>query len=413
MLCFTTETRKEGTFRAYLRFCDDCKKEFVEERLDLFARCLRDCIICHHGDQEIFDIEDCCAHGYKDEKKILKVGTVFTSPEMTTLEARYFERIAEFAARKQEASACGHQDALRQVEDEELDYMLRAAPFIQEYSSGGREPVAKPVAMGLDKFVNVIGKTRKNEVFTKYLMFVENEAVDDGCFERIYPRDDPQREFVCESCDGGMVADTRESVMVCRKCGIQKPYVGLSEANLSYQEEISQNMVSSFSYKRLNHFSEWLNSIQAKVSTDIPEDVIDAIRAEFKKSRTSLRSQITPPKVRQYMKKLNLNKLYEHAHHVCTLINGVPAPSLEPELEERLKHMFVAIQQPFERAIKGTTRKNFLSYSFVLFKMAELLGRDDLLCHFSLLKSAEKLYQQDVIWKKICAELGWEFVRSV
>lgn len=30
-----------------------------------------------------------------------------------------------------------------------------------------------------------------------------------------------------------------------------------------------------------------------------------------------------------------------------------------------------------------------------------------------LLKSSEKLYAQDQIWKKICKELRWEFIPSV
>jgi len=43
-----------------------------------------------------------------------------------------------------------------------------------------------------------------------------------------------------------------------------------------------------------------------------------------------------------------------------------------------------------------------LSYSYVLYKFCELLSEDKYLKYFPLLKSKEKLYQQDVIWKKIC-----------
>ena len=32
---------------------------------------------------------------------------------------------------------------------------------------------------------------------------------------------------------------------------------------------------------------------------------------------------------------------------------------------------------------------------------------------FPLLKSTEKLYAQDQIWKKICKDLRWEFIPSV
>ena len=58
-------------------------------------------------------------------------------------------------------------------------------------------------------------------------------------------------------------------------------------------------------------------------------------------------------------------------------------------------------------------RKNFLSYSYVLHKFVQLLGLDEFLACFPLLKSREKLHQQDQIWKKICEELKWEFIKSL
>ena len=59
------------------------------------------------------------------------------------------------------------------------------------------------------------------------------------------------------------------------------------------------------------------------------------------------------------------------------------------------------------------TRKNFLSYSYVIRKFLELLGEDKYISYFPLLKSREKLYQQDVIWKGICAKLKWAFYPSL
>lgn len=344
----------------------------------------------------------------------------------STLESRYEAKIVGFAEAKARLAEAATDPTLdvrararldaerRHVEAQEVDYMLQSAPFIKEYTSD--EVVAptddeKPRKGGgiMDSYMQVTSKRNRNAVLQKYLMQVEQDITADM---DICTAAEPD-ELVCHRCDMAMVVDARQSALVCASCASMVPYLGNTEANLSYQDEITQNVVSSFSYKRLNHFSEWLNAIQARATTEISDDVIDAIRAEFKKNRTSQRKDITPAKVRAYLKKLNLNKLYEHSHYICTLINGVPAPTLEPELEARLKHMFVSIQAPFQRAIEGTTRKNFLSYSYCLFKMCELLGRDDLLCHFSLLKSAEKLHAQDRIWKTITAELQWEFLPSV
>jgi hypothetical protein len=82
------------------------------------------------------------------------------------------------------------------------------------------------------------------------------------------------------------------------------------------------------------------------------------------------------------------------------------------ELEERLRIMFKDIQTPFEKHCPSE-RKNFLSYSYVLYKFCELLGEDEYLQYFPLLKSKEKLYNQDVLFKKICEELRWEFIPTI
>ena len=38
---------------------------------------------------------------------------------------------------------------------------------------------------------------------------------------------------------------------------------------------------------------------------------------------------------------------------------------------------------------------------------------NEFLDSFPLLKSREKLHQQDIIWKQICEFLNWEFIKSI
>ena len=87
-------------------------------------------------------------------------------------------------------------------------------------------------------------------------------------------------------------------------------------------------------------------------------------------------------------------------------------PKMNQALEDKLRMMFRDIQEPFNKHCPES-RKNFLSYSYVLYKFCELLGEDDYLPCFPLLKSKEKLYQQDVIWRQICKELHWEFISTI
>lgn len=123
-------------------------------------------------------------------------------------------------------------------------------------------------------------------------------------------------------------------------------------------------------------------------------------------------ADLTPKKVKEILKRLKINKYYEHVNHIIYKLNGIPIPHFEPELEEKLRTMFKMIQPSFVKHAPSN-RKNFLSYSYVLHKMLQLLGKDEYLKNFPLLRSREKLYQQDQIFKKICGDLGWQFIQSL
>ena len=116
--------------------------------------------------------------------------------------------------------------------------------------------------------------------------------------------------------------------------------------------------------------------------------------------------------MRDILKKLNLNKYYDHVHHIIYRINGLPPPKLSKELEEELKNMFRQIQDPFAECCPKR-RSNFLSYSYVIRKFLELLGENKYIDYFPLLKSREKLYNQDKIFKCICKKLEWKFYPSI
>ena len=39
--------------------------------------------------------------------------------------------------------------------------------------------------------------------------------------------------------------------------------------------------------------------------------------------------------------------------------------------------------------------------------------KDEYLIYFPLLKSREKLFEQESIWRKICEDLNWEFIQCI
>jgi len=158
--------------------------------------------------------------------------------------------------------------------------------------------------------------------------------------------------------------------------------------------------------------NEWLAQFQAKETTEISPAVLDMIRAELKKERITDMSKLKPSKLKEVIKKLKLNRCYDHVAHVLNRLNGISAPVLSREVEEKLRFMFKEIQFSFVKHCPKK-RSNFLSYSFVLYKFCELLELDEYLPCFPLLKSREKLYMQDKIWQKICEDMRWQFIRTV
>jgi prefoldin subunit 5 len=211
----------------------------------------------------------------------------------------------------------------------------------------------------------------------------------------------------CPYCDSEMFFN--ETFLDCPGCGYRDCILVDSEKP-SYKDPPRE--MSYYAYKKINHLNEWLAQFQAKETTEISPQILDLIRAELRKERITDMSKLKPSKLKEVVKKLKLNRCNDHIAHILNRLNGISAPVLSREVEEKLRFMFREIQFSFVKHCPKK-RSNFLSYSFVLYKFCELLELDDYLPCFPLLKSREKLYMQDKIWQKICEDMGWQFIRTV
>ena len=214
---------------------------------------------------------------------------------------------------------------------------------------------------------------------------------------------------VCEACGAVLSHIPTEGVVECTSCGMVKSILNDTDKS-SYKDPPKESCY--YSYRRSNHFNEWIAQFQGKETTQIPRHVLLQVISEIKKERIRNLNSLTSAKVRSILKKLKLNKFYEHVPHIINQLNGKPPPYMSRQTEEVLRIMFQKIQGPFLEFCPKT-RKNFLSYSYVLHKFVELLGFDHLKPLFPLLKSIEKLKSQDIIWKQICNKLNWEYTPSV
>jgi hypothetical protein len=240
----------------------------------------------------------------------------------------------------------------------------------------------------------------KNKILDDYLMIMQDKA----------PPIVNQTDDVCEFCGHVMLLDMEQSILACSNtaCGAGKRYMDATANAVAYGEDVE---FAAYSYQRTNYFNEYLTMFQAKESNQVNAKDMESIMQQLYDDRITDVKSITLEKIREVVKKKRLNHLYKQLTQIWCRITGHPPPRLPAKAEEKCRHMFRAIQEPYDKYLPPE-RKNFFSYSYVLFKFMQLLGYPSYLKHFTLLKDRPKLDAMDTIWKCICNDLDWEYLPS-
>jgi hypothetical protein len=306
-------------------------------------------------------------------------------------------------------------EIIKETKLKKKDYFLDNSKFIFEYfenkkniSTGTNTQIVTNKSKLVNNFFKikednepskVVQKDNSNIVI-KYLTNVSDDFLDINNF--VYPTD------ICQVCHKGELIPLEEDgIMVCNMCSRSIPYL-IENEKPSYKEPPKE--VCFYAYKRINHFKEILAQFQGKETTQIPEDVIENIKLQIKKERIEI-SQITNAKTKEILKKLGYNKYYEHIPFIKDKL-GIKPPIMSPELEETLCNLFIELQSPYSKYCPDD-RVNFLNYYYTAYKLCELLGEEKYLSDFPMLKDPEKRMEQDIIWKKICEDLDWEFIPTI
>ena len=212
----------------------------------------------------------------------------------------------------------------------------------------------------------------------------------------------------------GIQPKKTERLFICKDCLIEKLFIPNDNAYVcpccgDIETILIQKMVSRHKtyYKRIVRFKEWLRLFQGKMFPNIPDDILKQI-----KDNITLSNELpTHTTVKKILKKLKLNKLYDHTQYITNLICGIPNQKITTEQEHILIKMFLQIIKPWEK-YKSKNRKNFFNYNYVLHKFCELLEWNSLLPLFTLHKQRNILEENDRIWKHICDDLNWKFKSS-
>lgn len=298
-----------------------------------------------------------------------------------------------------------HEDMIKNMNDRELnDYYLDNGLLLDKYYNNDNIKTEE-IKNGILSYFGDKGcintkENKRKEIINNYMSNIDDNILN-------YKED--INNDICNNCNNKLCLSTLTSELYCNICGQCSDILVITD-KVSYSDP--QSEITYYTYKRINHFNEWLAQFQAKERTDLPKEIFDNISDELKKNKHIALKNLKYNDIREILKKLKYNKYYEHIPHILSIVTGKNAPILDRKSEEILRSLFKEIQIPFMNNCPPN-RKNFLSYSYVLHKFCELLEYDHLLEYFSLLKSREKLHAQDLIWEKICRDLNWEFIPSL
>ncbi len=216
---------------------------------------------------------------------------------------------------------------------------------------------------------------------------------------------------ICPICNKGeLITQDEDGILICNngECGKFITYI-LDSSKPTNKEP--PNEVSYTAYIRLNHFKEILSQFQAKETTQIPDEVIQNIRNRIKKERITDTSTLNYDKMRELLRKLGYNKYFEHIQYINSIF-GIKPPIMSEELHETLCVLFIEIQKPWALHCPPN-RTNFFNYTYTLHQLCVLLGQFQYLPYIQMMKDREKQLDQDLIWKKVCKDLDWEYFPTV
>lgn len=310
---------------------------------------------------------------------------------------------------------------IRELRSKRKRYLLDNSTFIFQYFEQKQQISSSKYASYnqnvnvLNSFFKIKSKTTENDtiandkyaqskkLYLKYWQNVNNEISNIQDF--VIPSD------ICQLCNKGeLIPQEEEGIMICNNDGCGKFITFIVDSSKPTNKE-PPNEVSYTAYIRLNHFKEILSQFQAKETTQIPDEVMNAIKARIKKERIKDVSTINYSKMREILRKLGYNKYFEHIQYINSQF-GIKPPIMSEELHETLCVLFIEIQKPWSMFCPAG-RTNFFNYTYTLYQLCVLLDQKQYLPYITLLKDPVKQREQDAIWKLVCNHLDWEFYPTI
>ena len=208
----------------------------------------------------------------------------------------------------------------------------------------------------------------------------------------------------CPKCKIQYDIEEKTAEYVCKKCGHLEKLSGVvfEDDQFFYQEG---QRTKHGKYDPIKHAKCWLERIQAREMTEIPKEILNAVKACIKRDQLWV-DKISCETIRLYLKQLKKTSYNNHVPLIRKLITGFE-PSQLTEHELQLVYMYFGIVIQIYTAIKSDP--NCPYHPFFIYKIIEQIlkkpkdtyKRKDILSCIHL-QSRATLVENDHLWFSIC-----------
>lgn len=277
----------------------------------------------------------------------------------------------------------------------QANYIYKTETIIDEYT----KILEKPIELDFMGTKKVGQDDQKQDILFEFLN-IARQYIDVPAFTgRV-------KKSICEDCGIELIKED-DHTYVCTQCGFSLKHL---VSTASYQENNRINVAQRYVYDKRVHFGDAIKKFQAKQNTTIPQKVYDDIETRMKNHEIS-KEHLNKNHLFEFLRLNGHSEHYEDITLIFRNITGTQPPDIS-HLENDLFRLFDEIDPVYER-VKPPDRTNFLNGQFTLFKLLQKLQFPCREEDFYILKTREKLIEQDKIWKKICNELNWTYIATV
>lgn len=170
-----------------------------------------------------------------------------------------------------------------------------------------------------------------------------------------------------------------EGILICRFCSVIDRGV--------FDTKSDTTETTYCAYKRVTHIKSTLTRYLGRESFILPDDIV-ALVQKFNPQ--------TIEQVRQILKMNDLSKYYIHAYAIGNRV-GIVLPKLSHNEYEKVIFYFSSFNSVYSKKYYD---KNMINYHFILYKIFQLIGRNELISGLKMRRNKIKLANYENIWKE-------------